>query len=219
MAALSEQVFQTLREQILNGEYTNGEELTESAVAKKEGVSRTPVREALHQLELEGLVKLIPNKGAVVTGITAKDVRDIYVMRSYLEGLSALWAARYATPEEIDRLEETVFLSEFHAGKEHFEQVYELDSRFHHLLYEASHSRILANSLEEYHQYVKMVRRKTVMERIRANRCNDEHHQIVDALRERDGERAKELANKHIINSIENMSQYDLEALLEYKKE
>lgn len=214
MASLSEQVFQKLRNQILDGQYTNGQELTELGVAKQMGASRTPVREALRQLELEGLVEIVPNKGAVVTGITAEDVKDIYLMRSHLEGLSARWAAMKATEIEIEQLEETVFLSEYHAEKEHFEQVYELDSRFHSFLYEASHSRMLAHSLTQYHQYVKMVRKKTVMERVRAHKCNEEHHQIVDAIRAHDGELAEQLANRHISSSIENMSQYDLESIL-----
>ena len=214
MASLSGQVFKNLRDRILNGFYKNGEELTEISVAQSLGVSRTPVREALKQLELEGLVELVPNKGAVVTGVTAKDVKDIYMMRSRLEGLCAGWAARNRTKEELEQLEEIVFLSEFHAKKEHLEQVYELDSRFHQLLYEASHSRMMAHSLSEYHQYVKMVRKKAVTERMRANKCNEEHHLILDAIREQDEERAEKLATMHIQNSIANMSQYDLEILL-----
>ena len=147
MASLGERVFEQIRDGILNGSFPNGQELTEQGVGKMLNVSRTPVREALRQLELEGLVEIVPNKGAVVTGITAKDVRDIYSMRSHLEGLCARWAAMNRTEKELEDLEETVFLSEFHADKEHFEQVHELDSKFHSLLYQASHSRLLAHSL------------------------------------------------------------------------
>lgn len=214
MASLSDQVFQQIRNSILNGTYTNGKELTEIGLGKELGVSRTPVREALRQLELEGLVTMTPNRGAVVSGITAKDVQDIYKIRSYLEGLCGRWAAENITDEEFQALEETVFLSEFHEKKGNYEQVYELDSKFHALLYEASHSRMLAHSLRDFHQYVKAVRKKTVMERTRANRCNEEHHQLLDAIREHNGEQAEILATKHILNSISNMSQYDLEHIL-----
>ena len=89
-----ELVYQKLRENILNGHYKHGDELRETAVGKEIGVSRTPVREALRQLELEGLVTIIPNRGAYVNMITAKDVQDIYVIRSMLEGLCARWATQ-----------------------------------------------------------------------------------------------------------------------------
>ena len=72
------------------------------------GVSRTPVREALRQLELEGLVKIIPNKGAYVTGITPKDVHDIYMIRSMLEGMCARWATEHITPEQIEQLKQQI---------------------------------------------------------------------------------------------------------------
>ena len=77
--SLSSRVFQKIRDNILNGTYKEQEELRETTIGKELGVSRTPVREALRQLELEGLVTIIPNKGAYVTGITSKDVKDIYI--------------------------------------------------------------------------------------------------------------------------------------------
>ena len=76
----------------------------EIALANRLGVSRTPVREAIRKLELEGLVKIIPNKGAYVTGITPKDVQDIYMIRSILEGMCARWATEHITPEQIEQL-------------------------------------------------------------------------------------------------------------------
>ena len=98
-SSLRDQVFQKLRSDILSGRYQPGDELVESTVGKELGVSRTPVREAIRQLELEGLVELIPNKGTIVNGISAKDVQDIYCIRSKLEGLCAGWAAKYRTEE------------------------------------------------------------------------------------------------------------------------
>lgn len=83
--SLRGKVFSKIREDILAGNYREKDELKEAAISKALGVSRTPVREALRQLELEGLVSIIPNKGAYVNGITAKDIYDIYVIRSYLK--------------------------------------------------------------------------------------------------------------------------------------
>lgn len=115
--SLRGRVFTEIREAILSGKYEEGEELREVNIGKDLGVSRTPVREALRQLELEGLVRVIPNKGAYVTGITSKDIQDIFVIRSYLEGLAAAWACEHISEEQLAELEENVYLSEFHVEK------------------------------------------------------------------------------------------------------
>ena len=100
------QVFNTLEDAILNGSYKEGDSLNELRLSKSLGVSRTPVREALMQLELEGLVKNIPNKGAVVVGISEQDVEDIYEIRIRIEGLAARLCAEKITDEELEELEE-----------------------------------------------------------------------------------------------------------------
>ena len=144
--SLGGRVFQKIREDILSGKYKEHDELRETTLGKELGVSRTPVREALRQLELEGLVAIIPNKGAYVTGISQKDIKDIYVIRSMLEGLCARWAAQHISGEQLDELEEAVLLSEFQMKKGsgfNAEQITLLDGRFHTILYEASGSRIL----------------------------------------------------------------------------
>ena len=105
-------------------------------MGKELGVSRTPVREALRQLELEGLVNIIPNKGAYVTGISDKDVHDIYMIRSMLEGLCVRWATEHITQEQLEELDEIILLSEYHMDKGHSDQLTELDGRFHQILYE-----------------------------------------------------------------------------------
>ena len=116
--SLGGRVFQKIREDILNGIYKENDELRENTIGKELGVSRTPVREALRQLELEGLVTIIPNRGAYVTGISHKDIWDIYVIRSMLEGLCARWAVEHITDAQLDELEETILLSEFQMKKE-----------------------------------------------------------------------------------------------------
>ena len=133
--SLRGRVFNKLRADILSGKYAEHEELKEMAIGDEMGVSRTPVREAFRQLELEGLIQIIPNKGAYVTGITQKDVKDIYMIRSRLEGLCARWATEHITKEQMDEMEENVYLAEFHAGKGHLEQLAELDHLFHDIMY------------------------------------------------------------------------------------
>ena len=212
--SLRGQVFDKIRSDILNGKYKRGEELVESSIGKELGISRTPVREAIRQLELEGLVQLVPNKGAFVTGISEKDVRDIYLIRARLEGLAARMAAKNITPELLDAMEETVVLSEYHAKKEHYEQVCEMDSKFHKLLYKASGSRILEHTLTDLHQYVQRVRMASIMKKRRMEKSNDEHDAILTAIREHDEEKAELVATRHISNTVENLKNYDLDSVL-----
>lgn len=203
--SLRGRVFNRIREDILNGKYKEHEELKEVAIGEELGVSRTPVREAFRQLELEGLIQIIPNKGAYVTGITTKDVRDIYMIRSYLEGLCARWATDEITEDQMAEMEETIFLSEFHASKGHYEQMAEIDNRFHEILYESCNSKMLEHLLKDFHQYVLRVRKKTLSNSERGNQSNLEHRMIMEAIKAKDAERAEQLANQHMVNAYENM--------------
>lgn len=207
--SLRGRVFQKLRDDILKSEYQENEELRESTLGKKLGVSRTPVREALRQLELEGLVKIIPNKGAYVTGITGKDVKDIYLIRSLLEGLCARWATEHITEEQIEKLEEILLLSEFHAQKKQKDtpdQVVELDGKFHEVLYEASNSRILEHVLSDFHKYVQMARQASVGREHRVEKSIQEHREILEAIKAKDAKRAEQLANEHILKVMQNLN-------------
>lgn len=212
--SLRGRVFHKLREDILSGKYKQNEELREVAIATELGVSRTPVREAIRQLELEGLVSIIPNKGAYVIGISAKDVKDIYLIRSYLEGLCARLATEFVTPEQMSELEENIYLSEFHAEKKHFDQVLELDNRFHQILYEASGSKILNHVLSDFHHYVQRVRKISIASPERSEMSNKEHWKILEAIKEKDQDKAEREAHEHIMNTMTNISHVGLENIL-----
>ena len=215
--SLRGRVFHRLREDILNGKYEEHEELKEVTIGEEMGVSRTPVREAFRQLELEGLIQIIPNKGAYVTGITEKDVKDIYMIRSLLEGLCARWATEHITKEQMEELEENVYLANFHASKGHMEQLAELDNRFHDILYEACNSKILEHQLKDFHEYVLRVRRKTLADVNRGVASNKEHEQIMEAIKAKDADSAERLANRHMINAYENMVKNGLHEAYERK--
>lgn len=206
--SLRGKVFQKIREDILSGVYQDGDELREITLGEKLGVSRTPVREALRQLELEGLVTIVPNKGAFVTAITQKDVKDIYMVRSLLEGLCARWATRNITEDQISEMEEIVYLAEFRLkkrGEGQARQVSELDGRFHKVLYEASDSRILEHVLKDFHKYVKMARQLSVGTPDRAEHSVAEHRGILEAIKSKDEDLAERLANEHIMNVMRNL--------------
>jgi len=196
--SLRGRVFTKIREDILTGVYKKGEAIIESKVSINLGVSRTPVREALRQLELEELVSIIPNKGAVVNGINAKDISDIYLIRSRIEGLAAKLCAETITEEQIDTFEEIIMLSEFHLQKEHLEQVYKLDNKFHELLYEGSNSRMLRHILSDFHHYVQRVRKEALKSNDRAKDSINEHKAIVEAFKNNNGDLAEQLTNEHI---------------------
>ena len=192
----------------MTGVYKEHDELREVSIGQELGVSRTPVREALRQLELEGLVTIVPNKGAYVTGITPQDVHDIYKIRSLLEGLCARWATEHITGRQIEELEEIILLSEFHLRKksaEQAEQVSELDGKFHKVLYEASNSRILEHVLSDFHKYVQMARMMSVGAKDRAERSIEEHRDILKAIKDKDPDKAEWLAKQHIMKVMENI--------------
>ena len=206
--SLRGKVFQQIQQDILTGKYKENDELREITLGKELGVSRTPVREALRQLELEGLVKIIPNKGAYVTGISTKDVNDIYVIRSLLEGLCSRWATEHITEEQIDKLEEIVLLSEFHLTKkkEQASQVSKLDGEFHKVLYEACDSRILEHVLSDFHKYVQLARTTSIENNDRAEKSIAEHKEILEAIKNKDADRADKLAYEHVLNARKSLN-------------
>ena len=110
-----------------------------------------------------------------------------------------------AAKEQMEEMEENIYLSEFHAGKGHAQQLAELDNQFHEILYAASNSKMLEHVLREFHEYVLRVRRKTLSDDARGVQSNAEHRQIMEAIRQRDADLAEQLANAHIRKAYRNM--------------
>ena len=208
--SLQGRVFDKLREDILNGVYSENDVLRENTIGTELGVSRTPVREALRQLELEGLVKIIPNKGASVVGISSKDLKDIYEMRARLEGMCARWAARNKQKDEISKLEEISDLFEFQFEKERYEKVLELDNEFHQQLYKMADSKMLYHTMTDFHHYLERIRKKTLSSKSRVTKTIKEHRDILDAIKAGDEYTAEACALLHIQNSIKNIEEHGL---------
>ena len=218
--SLRGRVFHRIREDILAGKFKQNEELKETAIAGDLGVSRTPVREALRQLELEGLVNIIPNKGAYVTGITAKDIKDIYSIRSLLRGLMCQMGNRAYYKGTDGRAGRNLLpFGVSCSKKKHYEQVLELDNKFHEILYQASNSKQLQHMLSDFHHYVQRVRKITLSSDARIVNTNEEHKKIVEALKEKNPDKAEFLANEHIMNTIKNISDCGLENILKQADE
>ena len=204
-ASLEEKVFLTLEEEILSGELKKGEALTEIALSKRLGVSRTPIRGALHRLKEDGLVEISPNKGAVVLGIDKSDLIDIYKVRNRLEGLASASAARNISPEGIKELRESVELSEFYISRGDTERVKELDTAFHQLIYRASGNRQLENILTELHRKIKTYRKLSLSVSGRVERSISEHREILLAIENGEAQLADELTSRHIERALENV--------------
>ena len=203
--SLRAQVFSEIEKAILDGNLSPGDSLTEIKISNELGVSRTPVREAIRQLELEGLVKTIPNKGAVVVGISEKDIEDIYTIRMHIESLAAKWSAENITDEEIEEMRSVVDLQKFYVNRGDTLQVWHLDSRFHELIYDSCRSRPLRHTLSGFHHYISKAREMSFKTKGRAVLSVTEHEEILNAIVAHDGESAEKLAFTHIKNAKDNI--------------
>jgi len=204
-SSLHGRVFSHLENDILNGKYKTGESLIETKLSEELGVSRTPIREAIRQLELEGLVQFIPNKGAIVTGISSKDIDDIYTIRIAIEGIAARWAAENITETELKDMKEFLDLEEFYTHKNDLEQILKLDTKFHEIIFKASKSKPLMNMLRNFHHYVQKARTNTLALAGRAEETLAEHKAIYQAIFQKDAKKAEELTIKHVKKASVNL--------------
>ncbi len=204
-ASLEEKVFSTLEEEILAGELKKGESLTEIALSKRLGVSRTPIRGALHRLKEDGLVEITPNRGAFVLGIDKDDLVDIYKVRNRLEGLASASAAKSISKEALTKLRESVELSEFYINRGDTEKVKELDTAFHLLIYKESGNRQLEGILTELHRKIKTYRKLSLSVSGRVEKSIKEHREILEAIEKGDASLADTLTSRHIERALENL--------------
>lgn len=152
---LSANLFQMIQKDILSGDIPAGSKLTEQTLCKKYNVSRTPLREAFRQLEVDGLIKNIPNRGAYVIGLSNRDISDLFDMRYLFEIQAVEWAIKRMTDEEIDELKETVEFMEFYTMKDDTDKVMQFNSQFHNLIYQGTKDLILQRTLATYQTYLK----------------------------------------------------------------
>lgn len=159
------------------------------------------MREAIRQLELVELVRSIPNKGVIVTGISEKDIEEIYVIRMMIEGLASRWAAENITREELEELKEALDLQEFYTLKNDIEHLLKLDSRFHDILFRASKSKPLIHILTTFHHHIQRARNASFESPGRAKKVLEEHKAIYEAVVARDADRAEQMTKEHVKNA------------------
>lgn len=200
---LRDVVFNTLRQAILKGELAPGERLMEIQLANKLGVSRTPIREAIRKLELEGLVIMIPRKGAEVADITEKSLRDVLEVRKALEELAVQLACEKITQEELEELEKAGenFKKVLKRSKD-ITEVAEADVRFHDVIYMATDNQKLIHLLnklrEQMYRYrVEYLKNPDVHEQL-----TQEHEEIVYHIKRREKVEATAVTCQHIDNQV-----------------
>lgn len=200
---LRDVVFQTLRQSILHGELKPGERLMEIHLAERLGVSRTPIREAIRKLELEGLVVMIPRRGAVVASITEKDLKDVLEVRRTLEILAGEVACERITPKlleelkkagkEFDRLKET----------EDINCLAEADVRFHEIIYTATENARLITILNNLREQMYRYRLEYLKDKGSHERLCQEHQRIYTAIKNGDKAAVETAVSVHIDNQKE----------------
>lgn len=198
---LSERVFNDLKEEIIAGRLDQGAKVTEDGLAKKYGISRGPLREALRRLEAIRLLVRVPHAGMRVVTLTPEIMEEIYTVREALEGLSARLAAERMSDEEIVSLFELLEKHEKSIqqtqGKKYFQREGDLD--FHYRIAKASNNNWLIDLLSsELYQLLRMCRQRSGQTPERPLRALKEHKNIVEAIANRDAELAEMLMKRHI---------------------
>ena len=197
---LRDVVFNTLRQAILKGELKPGERLMEIQLADRLGVSRTPVREAIRKLELEGLVVMIPRKGAEVASITESDLQDVLEVRRALEELAGSKACERITKEELVKLKEASAEFEKIIDSGDLTMIADADMHFHDIIYQATGNarlnQILNNMTEQMYRY----RMEYLKDYKRHAKLVKEHEKIISALKAGNQEKVRDAIIVHIDN-------------------
>lgn len=197
---LRDVVFNTLRQAILKGELEPGERLMEIQLAEQLGVSRTPIREAIRKLELEGLVLMIPRKGAEVARISEKSLRDVLELRRSLEELAIELACQRMSEEEIDELERAQKAFQEAVAGTDVMLMAETDEKYHEIIYLGTDNSRLVQILNNLREQMYRYRLEYIKDADKRQILLIEHDNILKAVRGRRVAEAKAAMREHIDN-------------------
>ena len=197
---LRDVVFNTLRQAILKGELEPGERLMEIQLAERLGVSRTPIREAIRKLELEGLVLMIPRKGAEVAKISARSLRDVLEVRRALEELAIELACQRMSEEEVGNLQKTQEDFKKAIAEGDAMKIAETDEHYHDVIYEGTQNAKLIQMLNNLREQMYRYRLEYIKDEDKRKILVLEHEKILKTVRERKVAEAKEAVREHIDN-------------------
>lgn len=195
---LRDVVFNTLRNAILTGDFEPGEKLMEIKLAEKLGVSRTPIREAIRRLELEGLVVISPRKSAEVASITKEDLTDVLEVRRVLESLAMDLACQNAGEDIIKELESNLVKFKNAIKKNDITEIATTDVEFHDTIYRATGNKRLVQILNNLREQMYRYRLEYIKDKATRETLIVDHRMIIDALKEKDAEKAKAAMLQHI---------------------
>jgi len=220
---LAEKTYQRLRRRVLRGEFRPGEQLVNRVLAEEMGISMAPLREAIHRLATEGIVRHVPGAGAFVPKLTRRDLEELYILRESVESCAAAEAARYISESQLEELDaicrDSVAIAE-QIGREEgqvasaelFDRWLDLEEQFHATLVDAAHNRTLKKVIVEHRALVRIFealhRRPAILTRAVAEETCQGHAALVAALRQRDAELVRQLMSNHIRRGRQTMAEF-----------
>lgn len=198
--------YKELRHKIMNKEFKPGQRLPEIAIAEQLNVSRTPVREAFRQLANEGLINIFPNEGASLVNPSKEEIENTFEMRAYLECLAIKKAVHRITPLQLCMLEEEIQKEESIFAAKDLDKYLEINNAFHRIIAEASGNVVLYDLIISVlsRSLVYLVLFESFFD-FSGNPSLDEHRAILEALKERDEEKAEALMKSHILTAAEDV--------------
>lgn len=202
---LRDVIFDTLREAIIVGELKPGQRLMEVQLAEKMGVSRTPVREAIRKLELEGLVEMLPRKGAHVAELSVKDIMDVLEVRATLDGLATFLSATRITDDEKKELRHLLDQFINYVEKENLQGSIKKDVEFHDVIYRSSRNDKLIQISNNLREQIQRFRIVYIKDYSSSRELIREHTEIYEAIIAGNPETAMEAARRHIKNQEETI--------------
>lgn len=197
---LRDVVFKTLRQAILTGEFMPGERLMEVTLANRLGVSRTPVREAIRKLELEGLVVMVPRKGAEVARITVGDLKDVLEVRCHLEEFASVLACERIEEDEKEELQAALEAFEDAIEKKDLKLIAERDVDFHDVIFKATKNKRLLQIINNLREQIYRYRIEYIKDFDYHQVLVNEHREIMKTIFAGDKEKAEKIMRTHIYN-------------------
>lgn len=191
-------VYEELKMQILTGAIVPGTRMMEVELAEEMGVSRTPIREAIRKLEKEHLVTIEPRRGAYASMISTEDMVEILEVRQDLEGLAAFYAASRMKPEQMEELRSEHALYNEAVEKGDMQAMIHHDTRFHRIIVDSCHNKILVQMIEQLQELVLRFRYIYYDNFKRAENMPEEHEMILNAIASGDADEARAAADVHI---------------------
>ncbi len=204
---LREVVFKTLRNAIIRGELRPGERLMEEKLAKNLEVSRTPVREAIRMLELEGLVVMLPRKGAEVARITVEDLEEALEVRMAIEDLAVRLASLRIDEEGKEKLKKAAEAFDAALEQKDVVKIVEKDERFHDVIFEATKNRRLVSLAHSLREQVYRYRYEYVKDFSTHDKLSREHSRIMEAILDGDVVKAQQSMRGHIYDQLQQIIQ------------